>query len=446
MAKAKKKEPQLRARKLQDSEVERLLADLASKKMTQDEIALKYNTNRSSVSDIATGRTYKHVKRIEPTVKRRGGQYLGLEEQVAALEREVWHLREERNHARALAKMASKTDGMVQHVVDVMEDVIAPLTPPKRIKKRTTGKVKEHAVLVISDQHMDQIVTPTSVGGHEHYSFSIAVRRAEVLVEKVIEYLTETMCGYNFEELHVLSLGDAISSPIHNHTVRSAFRNDFVNAFAAGQVFASMLSELSPHFKKINVLGLSGNHPRRSTRKAYPEPLDNFDYLVVREAEMFCRQHKNIVFNTPDSYDWVQEVNGHRIHAQHGDDLKGSHPILALKAHHEKYVQMDPNISAYVCGHYHQAGSFYLPACQGRSPLAISNGAWVGTDPYCYQNLKAAGEPSQMLFGVHERNGVTWQLPFRMRTPDELEGAKRYDIELASHAFEVLPTTGAVRV
>lgn len=440
------KKPKLRAGKLTDLQVERILVDLAEKKLTQDQIAIKYDTNRSSISDIATGRTFKHVKRIEPTVKRRGGQFLTLEEQVSALEREVWHLREERNHARRIAKSAATTDGAVQHVVDCMEEVITPIRPPKAVKHISKGKVKEHAVLVISDQHMDQIVSPISVGGHEAYNFKVAVRRAEFLVEEVIKYLTKTMCGYYFEELHVLSLGDAISSPIHNHTVRSAFRNDFVNSFAAGQVMACMLHEMSPHFKKVTVTGLVGNHPRRSKRKAYPEPHDNFDYLVIREAEMYCRDHKNVVFNTPDSYDAVVGINGHRIHCQHGDDLKGGHPLIALQNHHERYVQIDPTIEAYVCGHFHQSGSFDLPAIDGISPKAISNGAWLATDPYCYQSLKVCGEPSQMLFGVHEHNGVTWRLPFRMRTEDELKGPKRYDIELADHAFDVFPTTGAVRV
>jgi len=444
---AKKPQPRLKAAKLTDQQVERILVDIAEKNLTQDEIALKYNTNRSSISDIATNRTYKHVLRIEKTVKRRGGQYLELDEQVAALEREVWHLREERNHARRIAKQASKSDGMVQHVVDVMKDVVTPLTPPKAIKRpKSKTKVKEHAVLLLSDQHIDQIVAPSSVNGHEAYNFKIGVRRAEVLVEEVLKFLTETMCGYNFEELHVLSLGDNISSPIHQHTVRSAFRNDFVNAFAAGQVMASMLSELSPHFDRVNVLGLSGNHPRRSVRKAYPEPLDNFDYLVVKEAAMLCRQHKNIEFNIPDSYTHIQEVNGHRIFACHGDDLKGAHPIQALKSLHEKQVQMDPDIDAYVCGHFHQPGAFYLTACNGVSPIAISNGAWVGTDPYCYNALATGGEPAQMLFGVHEHNGITWNLPFRMRTEGEMEGPQRYQIELAEHAMDSFPTTGARRV
>jgi len=444
MAKA---QPKLKAAKLTDEQAERIIVDIAEKLLTQDEIAIKYNTNRSSISNIATNRSFKHLARIEKTVKRRGGQYLNLDEQVAALEREVWHLREERNHARRIAKVASKSDGLVQHVVDVMEDVITPMAPPKKIKRtKSKKKTMEHAVLLLSDQHIDQIVAPSSVNGHETYNFKIGVRRAEVLVEEVLKFLTETMCGFDFEQLHVLSLGDNISSPIHNHTTRSAFKNDFVNAFAAGQVMAAMLHELSPHFDKVNVLGLSGNHPRRTVRKAYPEPLDNFDYLVVKEASMLCRDHSNIEFNIPDSYTHIQEVNGHRIFACHGDDLKGPHPIQALKALHAKQCQMDANIDAYVCGHFHQPGQFQLTAQNGKSPVAVSNGAWVGTDPYCYNALATGGEPSQMLFGVHAHNGVTWNLPFRMRTADEHLGPQRYNIELAEHALDSFPTTGARRV
>ena len=74
-------------------------------------------------------------------------------------------------------------------------------------------------------------------------------------------------------------------------------------------------------------------------------------------------------------------------------------------------------------GHFHTSGA--LADVQGEM---LMNGAWVATDPYSYNSLTAYKEPTQLLHGVHERYGVSWRLPVKLKCPDEKPA--RYKIEV----------------
>ena len=57
----------------------------------------------------------------------------------------------------------------------------------------------------------------------------------------------------------------------------------------------------------------------------------------------------------------------------------------------------------------------------------LLNGAWIGTDPFAYNALVGFREPVQLLHGMHEKNGVSWRLPIKLRTANETP--KRYIID-----------------
>ena len=122
--------------RLRPSKVEKIKAAIASG-MKQSEIAKKYKTSRSNVSDIATGRVHKDVAWPDgepPTPKSPGGQhkpvpgYDPTNQKIMELEAEVVHLTEERNRKRQRVKASAKSAGLFKAIVGEMEQRVKPFS------------------------------------------------------------------------------------------------------------------------------------------------------------------------------------------------------------------------------------------------------------------------------------------------------------------------------
>lgn len=422
--------------KEQVAEIKQSLADGA----TQPDLADTYGVSRSLISDIATGRARKDVPGPQ-TVKKQGGQHKPkpdhdpTDERVKALEAEVVHLREERDHARRQAKAAAKNHGLFVAVKDEMQKLITPFEPlpPARELVERNDVIEEHLVMHLSDMHADQIVLPTECGGLEEYNFNIACHRAETYVDTVLDWTQRTLNPrFHFRHLTILSYGDQTSGEIHGNMQRSAFRNSFKNSLAIGQLQALMIRDLAPYFESINVVCVPGNHGRRSPKKDYHGAHDNFDYLVAKGAELHCQDISNVYFTIPDCWSVNLDIAGIGFSISHGDDVGGSLGIpfygmvrrqkglMALGA-----MQGGTRIRYYVMGHHHLAASL-----QDLDGELIVNGPWVATDAYSYNKFAGYREPSQLIHGVNKRHGISWRMLVHLKSKNERKGPKRYKVTI----------------
>ena len=72
----------------------------------------------------------------------------------------------------------------------------------------------------------------------------------------------------------------------------------------------------------------------------------------------------------------------------------------------------------------------------------IINGGWLATDPYSYEAFSGYREPMQLLHGVHEKYGISWRLPIKLKNVErEKKGPKRYEVILSTPAAEMLQKT-----
>lgn len=422
--------------KLTDKKVEELKTDLAAG-MSQAAAAKKYGVSRSCVSDIATGRSRKGIGPEVPP-KKHGGQYKPLAEydpdnaRIQELEAEVVHLREERDHARRTAKVGAKQLGIFKAMKEELEARIEPYPPlPNIWKPSSKEKIEEHAVLHISDEHADQIVKPGEVGGLEEYNFLIFCARAEHLVDTVIDWTQATLKPtFNFTTLWILCNGDATSGEIHGHVTRSYFRNQLKNCLAIGRVRALMIRDLAPHFHNINVVCTSGNHGRRSLKKDYSGPHDNYDYLISEIARLHCRDLKNVSFAIPESWSVNLAINGVGCNLAHGDDDRSnsSIPWYSMVRRQKNLMALSSMtgslpIRYFFRGHHHTMSS--LADFNGEF---IINGAWPGTDSFSYNAFAGYREPQQLLHGMNPHYGITWRLGVKLKHPNEQKGPNRYII------------------
>jgi len=414
------------------TQVKRIKKLLVANKLTQKQIADNVGVSRSAVSNIATNRAHKDVEPFLQPQKIAGGQpkNLNLETQNVALFGQIENLRQERNLLKRQLRAASKRISIVDGMVEQLAPIIKPLKPAKKLKAPAAkGKaVNETLVLMLSDNHCDQVVTPEEVDGLEEYDFPISARRHEVLVEEVLKWAKKSLANFRFKKLVILGLGDYTSGEIHGHVNRSYFGDQFKNDLAIAQLFAQMFCELSAHFEQIEVVSITGNHGRLTSNIEFTKQAveANHDTLIMKIAEVHLKDCANVKFEFPLGLSTIKNIEGWNfaLHHQHGKKAGGKVWSQAERKA-ATLVPLHKGQVHYFCGgHFHQAGE--APANGGAR--MIGNGAMLACDQYSYQNLDASGIPCQILFGVHKKNGVTWRLHIKVRTDGEKKGPKRYDI------------------
>jgi hypothetical protein len=88
-------------------------------------------------------------------------------------------------------------------------------------------------------------------------------------------------------------------------------------------------------------------------------------------------------------------------------------------------LQQGVPIRYFCCGHFHRPGS----TTEVNGEMLI-NGAWPASDAYSYNSLAGYTEPSQLIHGVNRKYGITWRLPVKLRCEYELQGPRRYRIDM----------------
>lgn len=410
--------------KLNPTKVEEIKI-LISQGVTQPKIAEQFSVSRSLISDIATGRVWKQV----------GGPVKdSTNKRVLNLESEVVMLRDERNIMKRQIKTMFKTHGLFQSLVEEMESCVKPYTAlPSVFDLEAKSEIEEHLVMHLSDGHHDQVIKPVECGGLEDHDFRVSCRRAEVYVDKVLKWSQQTLAPtFKFPILTILAYGDFTSGEIHGNMERSYYRNQFKNCFAIGQLHALMFRDLAVYFDMINVVYVPGNHGRRSIKKNFNGPHDNWDYLIAEMARLHCRDIDNLNFVIPDTFTINVDIGGVGFCVTHGDDVRSNLgiPWYGLARRQQRitalnHLQSGPRIKYFCCGHFHRPGAISELDCE-----ILVNGSWIATDAYSYNSFSGFSEPTQLLHGVYPRYGISWRLPVNLRTPDEKKGPRRYKIDL----------------
>jgi hypothetical protein len=358
--------------------------------------------------------------------------------QTLALQSKVVLLTEEKTAIARELKAAVKQHGIYRSLVEEMHAIVSPLDalPPATDYRNGPEKLHhETLVMHLSDEHADETVLPHMVGGLETYNMSVALCRAEKYVDTVLQFTQKTLVNYQFDKLVILSYGDHTSGEIHGGVGHSENRNMFRNALQIGQMQALMIRDLAPYFKEIEVLCIPGNHGRRSIKKDYNGPWDNWDYLISEIAKQHCANLTNVTFHIPECFSVVTNIEGHNFFIAHGDDIKSwnSIPFYGLERKTRRLVALHnamtgTQVKYFVFGHFHMNSVMSDLNCE-----TIINGAWIGTNPYGYESFSGYREPSQLIHGVNEKYGITWRLHVKLKDSEqERLGPQRYQTVLAA--------------
>ena len=195
-------------------------------------------------------------------------------------------------------------------------------------------------VSLISDWHIGEVVSPKETDGFGRFNYAVATKRAFTLAEKLVS--TANMyrkSGHPVNELHVLSIGDLVSGNIHYEL---EVTNEFPVPIAvekSGELFAEFIRKLAPNFKKIVIHELSAdNHGRLTRKNQFKEGgLNNYTRLVHTVANGRLAAHKNVEIVIHDGLSMLCNIQGVKILATHGHQVKSQlgipfYGFLRLKA------------------------------------------------------------------------------------------------------------------
>jgi len=339
---------------------------------------------------------------------------------ILELERDRVVLKRELETVRRKLEAAHLDNALYEQLAEVIRDSVAPLPSPtwQHAAPAAGDGGAVDAVLLLSDEHGDEVLTADATNGLEVYDFRVFQMRLDRLRDKVILWTQKLLPAHRFNRLFVFKLGDAVNGDIHEQGPRNAFGNTLKAALAVGDAEAMMIDVLSNYFPGgVYVVGVSGNHPRRASRKDYDGPHDNFDYLVGTQIATRLANNGNVTVVLPESYTAYVEIAGRVWALNHGDDVVGYSgiPWVGFDKRNNRIQSIlataKTRADYFVYGHYHTAASFASAGGQ-----SFHSGPWTFVDTYAMNKHALGGhEPTQTLFVVHEKFGVILPIPIFTR-------------------------------
>jgi len=310
-----------------------------------------------------------------------------------------------KDYAKAQQEIAKLNIRLDETLGLVTTDPIIPeWTIPIENENSTSNSIP---VLIVSDLHYGENVNPREVPNGNCYSPEVAKARWDRLINNTIQKIRAK--GKINKGIVVCFLGDDISGDIHDELKETNDKTPINACMEVATEKVKMIKTFEKEFNKVWVISVMGNHGR-TTKKPQSKGLSehNYDSLVAAIVQKQLEDNKNITFYTPKSGEAYFELNGHNFLATHGDRIGsrggqgfiGCSATIARGQHktRQAYAQIGKPIDWLLIGHFH-------------TPMqlehTIANGTTVGYSQYARDLKLEPAYPSQTLFYVNDKYGVT---------------------------------------
>lgn len=391
----------------------------ANNKWTEQEISLLSDstlTNREVARRI--GRTYAavHLKRngLGLSALRASPEPSTVAEDLQKKDDTFWESRYATLETKyeKLLKEETAVERLVTRISDLAPRSYSPLPKVVRFDKRDAGK-PQSAVLMFSDTHIGKTTSPDQTLTFGNYNFAMFMARLKYLEESIIS-ITQNHVNTHVPELVIAMMGDMLDGTL-SHSNEIGQTDAIFNQFYCGaHAIAQFLRNLAPHFPKIRIYDVVGNHTRFQNQKRMPTKnrfsnFDKFLYALIREL---VRDIETIEWTLDAQPYQIFEVQAHTFFTAHGDSLRGGDKTLGVPNHAigrlvstttqmlNKFRRKAPHY--YLVGHLHR--DIVLPHATGS---VLVNGGFPGVDEFGLSEMFTPADPSQKFFFMHPQYGKT---------------------------------------
>lgn len=306
------------------------------------------------------------------------------------IEAELKKLKAEERKANDVEAQAER---IYREVASAVKAAPVKYKPPKLGKHKFAPQPQ---ALLLSDTHAAEVVEPEAINGMNVFNWDVLVERMANIQKSLLSFQANR--PYPIGELHLWCLGDMLSGDNHDELSKTNEYPIAEQAYKFGMLLGQWIEELIPHYPKVIVKGVVGNHPRVTKKPANKQVFNNFDWISYKIAETYLAGYIAdgvIEVDFPRSGLIVANIADLNILLTHGDGIRSTMPgvpwggvMRRWNALRSQYLEHNVKLDYMALGHFHS------PAVV---PHIFMNGSVKGADEYSVKQFGNAEPPCQLL-------------------------------------------------
>lgn len=293
-----------------------------------------------------------------------------------------------------------KNEEVLEMAKEIIEGGIKALKPVKIPKfKIKAGEEDEEVMVALLSDCQVGIKTDT-------FNAKVFTERLNRYKDRILLFAHLHRKVYPIRVLKVMILGDVVQNDLIKRFIDLAELEMIVadQVVVATEEISQFLIDLLPHFEKVEVHAVSGNHGQVHK---FAATQTNWDWVIYKLISERLRKQPRLKFNITDK--WYNQVKIHKwiFTLIHGDGIRRymNVPWYSIERMCYRWQSALPKPSNYyLFGHNH---NFINWDCEGFEVFA--NGTFLSDCEYARKNVARTGSLSQIVFGVHPKKGATFR-------------------------------------
>ena len=273
-------------------------------------------------------------------------------------------------------------------------------------------------VAPLSDLHVGDNVDFEQMSGLNSYDIDIFNKRLYGWATQLLSLVEYRRNIAPVKELVIPMLGDMVSGDIHEELARTNIDNCMQQMIRGANLIAQAIMFLAPHFEKISIPCVVGNHGRMTRKPPLKDKYMEWDYMLYEWVAAYLRNQEHITFSIPKAFLNSFEVGNRNILIMHGDSISGagstqaiSKGVTGLRAFLQYrntledavFTSQDDMVTQFdsvMMGHFHRIEEIDI----GTGTIYIC-GTMKGGDEFAAQRLHAINKPRQLVTYWHPKYG-----------------------------------------
>jgi len=298
-----------------------------------------------------------------------------------------------------------------------------PAPPPKVLvnvdDEDALGFGPQVQVALFSDYHRGEVVDPRETGGIGNYNTAVARERFTRWRDGVLRF--RQTYRFPISKLYIPGLGDDIEGHGQIYPAQAFYMDTNLQEQVVGFVadMEDALRLFCQVYPEVEVFHVPGNHGRGSNKRNERPFMDNIENIMWMWLRDRLADLPNLTIRVEPAFFILVDILGWTFYFSHGDDVLPMSPYAKRGGQNTK-LRMNAVTGEhinYMCiGHSH-TNIELEPEINGR---LMVNGAFSGPSMLSVQGMHEANLPSQLIFAVHPKWGITHRTNLTLATAEEI--------------------------
>lgn len=259
---------------------------------------------------------------------------------------------------------------------------------------------EETAILHTSDGHAGKIT--------RSYDEDVYKMRMDTMFDSIMKIITLHRKMYPINKLHILNTGDNVQgeNPFQGSkvgTIRVGARDQ--TSKLAYPAWARLIGSLKQEFTEVEFDGFGGNH---SYDKLAPET-SREDFRLYDLLQVYFGDKKGIKINIHEEFADIINIMEFRIFCTHFDGIPCQQgiPYFGIDRAIKSWYMQFGGFQYAFGGHFHKR---HEDEVSSKTSYFMCS-TLVSDDDWALKKLKISSNPSQNIYGIHPKMGITWRYP-----------------------------------